>query len=320
MREFTELLAAANNELWAMRQQSLRPMLLAASNQDQAARPSKLPKIIGRVAIVPITGMIVQRGSIWDELMGATSTMRFEAAFSRAYNEPQVGGIVIDVDSPGGTTYGVQLAAERVFSTRGMGKPVVAVANSMACSAAYWIASAAEHLVAVPGAAHLGNIGVYRMHEDVSEMLAQKGVKVTIISKPEYKTEGNPYEPMSKEAMEYQQSQVDHSYEVFNAAVAKHRGVTPAVARESFGKGRDMHAEAAKECGLIDRIASMETVLGELLRGAKAEGVSAESHAIEERIQAAWNSGQVEELCFTPQYTGETAKLRKKLLEQRMAW
>lgn len=320
MREYTDLLAAANSETWAIRPQSLRAMLMSAKNGEHAARPTKLPKVQGKIAVIPIHGLISQRGSIWDELFGGTSTMRFEAAFSRAYNEPQIGAIVLDIDSPGGTTDGLQMAADRVYETRGKGKPVISVVNSMCCSAAYWIASGAEHFYSVPGATHIGCIGCYREHEDISKMAELMGVKRTFIYQPAFKVEGNEFEPLSAEAKEFHQTQVDHAFDVFNATVARHRGVSPTHARESFGKGRSVYAEMAKEMGLIDKIASMEAIFKELTRGAPSDSNQSESKSLTEQLCQAWESGQPEELVFKPKTTGETTKRRKAMLEKRMAW
>lgn len=319
MRHHTELIAAANSELWAMRPQSLQSFLMSAKSGQQAVRPTKLPKVQGKIAVIPLCGLIVQRPTFWEDYGYYTSTMRFEAAFSRAYNEEQVGAIVIDVDSPGGTTAGVQMAADRVFATRGNGKPVVAVSNSMMCSAAYWIGSAAEHVISVPGACDIGSIGVYRMHEDLSEMLDEAGVNITFIHQPEYKVEGNPYEPLSEEGKTFQQEQVDHSFGIFNKTVARHRGVSPAVALESFGKGRCVNCDQAKEMGMIDRIATLETIFTELSRGMPSPDITkAERIAITERICAAWESGQPEELLFPQKATSETVKRRVELLSKRM--
>lgn len=317
MRTYSELMTAATGEIWAIRQFCLEAALLEARN-GEVSRRVRLPRVDGQVAVIPIHGMITQRGSVWDEIFGGTSTMKFEAAFSRAYNSDRIGAIVLDVDSPGGTTAGVQTAADRIFSTRGGSKPVVAVANSMADSAAYWMASAAECFVAVPGAWSIGSIGVYRMHEDVSGMLASQGVKVEFISKPEYKVEGNPYEPLSEEGRAFQQQQVDYTYDVFNKTVAKHRGVTPAHARENFGKGRDFNAEQAAQMGLIDRVASMEQVFRELGVGSSKTTVGqAAAKEVEVELCEAWESGSPEPLIIRPK-TFETVARRKRLLEKRM--
>lgn len=318
MRNFSEIMSAANGETWAIKPSYLLTSLQEARN-GEVSRRVRLPKVEGQVAVIPIHGMITQRGSVWDDIFGGTSTQKFESAFTRAYNNDRIGAVVLDVDSPGGTTPGVQLAADRVFSTRGGSKPVVAVVNSMADSAAYWMASAAESFVSVPGGWSIGSIGVYRMHEDVSGALAQQGVKVSFISKPEYKVEGNPYEPLSEEGRAFQQEAVNATYEKFNGSVAKHRAVTPAHARDNFGKGRDFNAEQAAQMGLIDRVASMEQIMRELGVGnGKATVSQAAAKELTEELCSAWESGVVDELVFRPK-TQRAVERRKTLLDKRIS-
>jgi signal peptide peptidase SppA len=293
-----DIRAAASKEIWAINRQYLSAMLSDARN-GQAKRQISLPRVEGTVAIIPIHGMITQRGSVWDDLFGGTSTMKFEAAFSRAYNNERIGAIVLDVDSPGGTTPGVQLAADRIYSTRGGSKPVVGVVNSMCDSAAYWLGSSAEFFIAVPGAWSIGNIGVYRMHEDVSEAMAKQGVKIQFISTPEFKTEGNPYEPLSAEARAHQQRQVDATYSQFNKTVARNRRVTPEFASEHFGMGRDFNAEQAAQMGLVDSVTSMEQAFQMLGVGSGKTNVAlAASRELTEELCDAWESGSAEALNF----------------------
>lgn len=316
---YEHLVALANGETWAIRLQSFDTFMFEARN-GEVSRRVRLPRVEGNVAVIPIHGMITQRGSAWDEVFGGTSTMGFGAAFSRAYNSDRIGVVALDVDSPGGTIHGVQIEADRIFSTRGGMKPVVAVCNSMACSAAYWLGSSAESFVAVPGASSIGNIGVYRMHEDVSGMMEQRGVRVEFISKPEYKVEGNPFQPLSEEGRAFQQQQVDFVYDVFNKTVARNRGVTPAHARDNFGKGRDFHADQAAQMGLIDRVASFEQLFRELGVGTgKATLTQAESQTLTDELCHAWQVGTPEPLKVTLKVR-ETVDKRRKLLERRMAW
>ena len=80
---------------------------------------------------------------------GSSSTQQFAATLSDALNNPAVEQILIDIDSPDGSVYGVEELATQILSARGQ-KPVVAVANSLAASAAYWIGSAASEFIARP--------------------------------------------------------------------------------------------------------------------------------------------------------------------------
>jgi len=220
-----EILAAALGSTWAIEERYLE-LMLSAARDGQISRRIKLPKVSGNVAVLPMHGVINQRSSIWDEIFGGTSTQALGAAFVRAVNDDRVGAVVFDVDSPGGTTAGVQELGDLIHEGA-QRKPVVAVANSQMASAAYWLGSQVGakqlRLVASPGA-DVGSIGVFRMHQDVSQMLAQDGVKVSFISAGKYKTEANPFEPLSAEAAKFHQSQVDATYEQFISDVSRQIG------------------------------------------------------------------------------------------------
>lgn len=217
------------------------------------------------IAVIPVYGVVEQRGSIWSMLFGGASTESIGRAVDSAMSDPNVKGIVLDVDSPGGTVPGVQELADKIYEAS-HDKPIVAVANSLAASAAYWIASAAGRVVAAPGS-DVGSIGVYSVHMDWSEALAQDGIKVTITKAGKYKAEGNPYEPMGEEAKDYEQQQVNAIYGDFLAAVARGRGVSVATVRSDFGQGRTMLAGDAKAAGLVDEIDTLAGVVSRLSRG-----------------------------------------------------
>jgi signal peptide peptidase SppA len=174
---------------------------------------------------------------------------------------------VFDVDSPGGTVTGVPELAAEIFAARGK-KPIVAVANGMAASAAIWLATAADQVVCIPSG-EVGSIGVYCAHQDVSAAMEKAGVSITFIKAGKFKTEGNPYEPANAEYFAYQQKGVDDTYQDFLAAVAKGRGVSVEKVEADFGQGRMLSAKDALAAGLIDRIATLDEVVSELL-GAEA--------------------------------------------------
>jgi signal peptide peptidase SppA len=198
-----------------------------------------------------------------------------------------VTAIVLDVDSPGGTVNGVSEAADAVFQARQQ-KPVVALANGYMASAAYWIASQATELSALPSLLEpsIGSIGVYTVHQDLSAALEKAGVKPTIISAGKYKTEGNPFEPLSDERRAILQASIDKAYAQFVAAVARGRGVDESIVRDGYGEGRALASADARRAGLVDRLATMDDTLARLsspqIRGKMMSGVRA---SIEEEAQ-----------------------------------
>jgi hypothetical protein len=134
----------------------------------------------------------------------------FRDAFREALNSPEIQAIVLDVDSPGGYVDLVPETAQEIYDARGE-KPIVAVANTTACSAAYWIASQADEVVVTPSGS-VGSIGVYMLHEDWSKFNEDFGIDPTYIFAGRYKVDGNPDEPLSDTAREEWQQEVDDLY------------------------------------------------------------------------------------------------------------
>lgn len=219
----------------------------------------------GAVAVLPLYGVISQRADMMTETSGGTSVEAFSKQFRAYVNDSQVGAIVIDVDSPGGTVSGVDELSTEIYGARGS-KPIVAVANSLAASAAYWIATAADELVVTP-TGEVGSIGVLAAHEDDSAFYEAQGIKTTLISAGKYKAEASPFEPLSDEAREYLQSRVNEYYDMFVGAVARNRGVSVSAVRNGFGEGRMVGAKAAKAQGMVDRIATLDETIDRLHRG-----------------------------------------------------
>ena len=216
------------------------------------------PGQAGVIAVISVLGIIAQRASEVDDISGpgATSIEKLTNRFRSARDDASVRATVFDFDSPGGGVYGVQELADEIRAARGT-KPMVSVANSLAASAAYWLASAADEVSVVPSG-EVGSIGVYGAHEDLSGMLEKEGVKVTLISAGKFKVEGNPFEPLSEDARAYWQARVDEYYDAFAGGVAKSRGMPRSKVEKDFGQGRVVGAKAALEAGMVDRIETLD--------------------------------------------------------------
>lgn len=218
------------------------------------------------VAIIPIYGPISQRQSMMADTSGGTSTEQILSDYRSALADAGVDGIVFDIDSPGGTVDGIQELADEIRAGRGT-KPVVAVANVMAASAAYWIASSADEIVVTPSG-YVGSIGVFAAHTDLSKAAEMDGVKTTLVSAGKYKTEGNPWEPLGEEAKAAIQDQVDQVYATFTASVARSRGVPVDTVRKGYGEGRVLLAKQALSAGMVDRIDTLENTIRRVARTA----------------------------------------------------
>ncbi len=258
-----------------------------------AQRPAD--RIAGNVAVLPLFGTIFPRANMMTDVCGATSAERFGAQFDELVKNSGVSAIVLDVDSPGGQVPGIDELSRKIFEARGT-KPIVAVANHTMMSAAYWIGTSADEVVVTPSA-YVGSIGVFSIHEDMSAALEKEGIKVSLISEGKYKTEGNPYEPLSEEARAAIQERIAEIHDTFIKAVARNRGVKPADVREGFGQGRYFGARRAVQLGMADRIATLEETLTRLQRQAPARrGASANSDLDfrRRRMRLNENTGSVE--------------------------
>lgn len=250
------------------------------------------PSQAGVTAIIPLRGTITHRAGSMSESSGGASAERFAKMTQAAAADPNIAAIVIDTDSPGGTVNGVPEAADAVFQARQQ-KPVIAMANGMMASAAYWISAQAHEIVAAPGVvdASIGSIGVYTVHADLSAALEKEGIKPTIISAGKYKVAGNPWAPLDAEEQAVMQARVDTTYESFLSAVARGRGVEVSAVRNGYGEGRALSAVDAKRARMVDRIATMDATLarlaspqirGRIMAGARAEVLDGMAFAVDE--------------------------------------
>lgn len=270
------ILAAASATPWAIEEEKLDAIAAFLGRRAEGhltedeilARlggPAPQPRqaSTGRgVAVLPLFGVISHRMGSMASISGGTSTEAFAASFRAAMENPEVGTIVLDVDSPGGTVSGVPELAREIAAARGQ-KRVIAVANGLMASAAYWLASGAEEIVATLSS-RVGDIGVFWMHMDRSGASERAGVKTTVIRAGRFKAERNPYEPLTEETRAALQAEVDEYYELFVADVARNRGDTPASVRSGYGEGRSLIAAKALKANLVDRVATLDEILAEL--------------------------------------------------------
>ena len=241
------------------RTQAAAPYVRDAANFDTANGSAERPAAGQSIAVIPVAGVLTPHGSFH-----GPSTRAIDRAVRQAMAQPGVQAIVLDIDSPGGAVAGVPELAGTIRAARAQ-KPIIAVANHLAASGAYWLASQASELVTTPSAL-LGSIGVVALHEDMSGWLEQLGLRISLIGAGSYKTEGNPFEPLTDDARAHLQTLVDDAYGQFVRDVAEGRGRKAADVRAGFGEGRIVPATTAVALGMADRIASVDDVIEGLLR------------------------------------------------------
>lgn len=247
------------------------PEVLASVQADAQAMETRRADATSRagggaVAVLPFYGVCVQRTSSVQDASGSglMSMQRFTGALRAALADDSVGAVVIDIDSPGGSVFGVQELANEIYQARGQ-KRVVGVANSLAASAAYWVGSSCSELYVTPSG-EVGSIGVFAAHSDYSKALEAQGVNTTLVSAGKYKVEGNPYGPLSDEARAHMQSRIDTHYGAFTRGVARGRNTDVATVRSGMGEGRVFGSADAKAAGMVDGVMTLDDVIRQTAR------------------------------------------------------
>ncbi|TBE54458.1 S49 family peptidase [Rhizobium ruizarguesonis] len=250
--------------------------------KNSAAVREQVRTTKGTVAVFNLFGPIMPRAEALEDVsQQAALLVPFQKAFTESAADQTLAGMVINIDSPGGWMDLVPETAAMIRKARRPDRPIVAVANTLAASAAYWIASAADELIVTPSG-EVGSIGVYVVHQDISERLAAEGIRMQFFAEGPRKTEINPFEPMSQEAGKALQARVRYGYDLFVADVAKGRKVSEAVVRadpeksdKHFGGGRVYGAKEAVRLGMADRVATLDETITRLIGGGARQSARA---------------------------------------------
>lgn len=231
---------------------------------DKAGKPYRMA---GNVAIIPISGTLLHRVS-WSG-WGITGYDYVRSMFDLALADPDVAGIVFDVNSGGGEVAGAFDLADHIYSNRDT-KPSMSIVDEHAYSAAYLLGSAAGQM-SVPQTGGAGSIGVVTMHADMSKMLDKFGIDITFIHAGKHKVDGNPYEPLSADVRKRIQARIDDSYNLFVDAVSRQRGLSAGDVKAT--EAQTFSAQEALDLGLVDAVASpieaMTAFVAELNGGTK---------------------------------------------------
>lgn len=250
----------------AMEKFSPEALSAARAKAAQTKMPQAGYSVQDGVAHIAISGVLLKEVPCIFELMGvqATSYVDTCAALAAAIADDGVDSICLDVDSPGGSVSGVQALGDAVFAARGK-KPIVAHVSDLCASAAYWVASQADKVLASDSAL-VGSIGVYAVMEDSSAASAADGIKVHVLRSHELKGAGVDGSPITNAQINDGQRVVDQIADMFVGTVARGRGLSGATVKES-ATGQVWLASQAKDRGLVDQIASPAQAHADAVRG-----------------------------------------------------
>jgi signal peptide peptidase SppA len=215
-------------------------------------------------AVLFVGGLLEYRQSVLSAILGSgTSTAELRGTIRGLGVDKSVERIVLVVDSPGGSVEGIQELAATIRDVRRT-KPVTALVDVTAASAAFWVAASATEVIVSPSGS-VGSVGVYGAHEDISKAAERAGVKVTLVAAGKFKTEASPFEELGDEAKQEMQRQVDRHYRAFVDDLAMGRMINPAKVERDFGQGRMVPAADAVRLGMADRVATVEQAMQSIL-------------------------------------------------------
>lgn len=240
-----------------------RPVLLDPRALDSVRAAAFTPKAEtrsapyvrdGNVAVVSIEGPLAQRAwSCW--VFEGDGYDAIQARVFAALEDRTVSAVVLRIDSPGGEVAGCTEAVRAIQAAKKTaGKPIVAYADEMACSAAYELACACDEIV-VPDSGYAGSIGVIATLLDESKALELEGVAVNLVTSGARKADGHSAQPLSAEARAAIQAEVDHLAGIFFNVVAESRNIAVADVR-ALEAGVFLGADAVAK-GLADHVGNL---------------------------------------------------------------
>ncbi len=254
-------------EPWAITETALHTILEIAARENES--PQAVAAKLGRnlqntysvterdgVAIIPVAGPLFRYANLFTMISGASSYELIARDFNVALENPQIKGIILDIDSPGGEVNGVSELSNMVYAARGK-KPVVAYASGDAASGAYWIASAADEIV-VSETSALGSIGVVGMYQGKSGKSAE-AVEIVSSQSPHKRLD-----PTSDDGRNRLQTRIDSMADVFIGTIARNRDVSAEDVQAHYGGGDVLIGAKAVSAGLADRVGSLEGLIAEL--------------------------------------------------------
>lgn len=229
--------------------------VLSSEVESESTEPSQ---IIDGIGVLDISGALVSRPmGFCSPLSYAEITHQFDSLLA---NEA-VNTIVLRIDSAGGEVSGLFDLSDHIYNARGQ-KPIIAVVDDMAYSAAYGIASAADKIV-LSRTGGVGSVGVVSYHVDQSEANKKRGVKVEYIYAGERKIDGNPNQALSDVAKETAQLEINRLYQLFVTTIARNRNLSLDTVRDT--EASTYHGELALSVGFADEINTFSEVIINLL-------------------------------------------------------
>lgn len=228
-------------------------------------RAGALPfDVVNGVAVIPIEGTLVHKGSYVGAESGRTSYEGIQSQVTRAARSPDIKGVVFEVDSFGGQVSGAFETAAAIAKLSKI-KPTAAILTDHAESAGLLLAAPARK-VFIPQHGTAGSIGAVAIHQDNSGRLAQMGVKVTVIAAGARKAIGNPFEPLAAEDADQWRAGLEKVRSNFARTIAGYRSGRLDEAAAMATEGESYMGSEAVDRGLADAVGDPSEVFDAFIK------------------------------------------------------
>lgn len=231
-------------------------------DEEDEAAPRLLTKQ-GNVGVVSIRGPLVPSAPWYARYTGITGYDEIRSALIAAANDPDIGAVLLDINSGGGAVAGVTDVADLVGMIDAKVKPVHTYSDGMIASAALWVGASARDLQ-IGKVTEAGSIGVLTVLKSMSRYYKEMGIDAEVLRSAEFKAMGHPLDPITDKAKAEIMDQLMQIDAMFNEHMADARGTTVELATEKFGKGRVFIGQRAVEVGLADAVSTFDAVISSL--------------------------------------------------------
>ena len=216
--------------------------------------------IVDGVAVLPIEGMVIPKSDMFSLIFGGFAALDILTRdFLELKGRDDVHTIILDINSPGGSAFGVQQFANLIYDARDT-KAIIAVTSGLMASAAMWIGAAAHKIYITGDVTVVGSIGTVTSHVDISVLEKMSGVKTTEVAAGEFKRLPSMFEPLTTKGKLVLQDQVNHANRAFINDISKFKNVLASIVIAKMAEGRTFIGTQGIHVGLIDGLMTMDQI------------------------------------------------------------
>lgn len=231
---------------------------------------SRSYQLIDGVAVLPVSGTLTHKYGHVNPYSGMTGYDGIQRRLGEAMADPEVRGIMLDFDTPGGTVAGAFDTAD-LIRRYGQHKPIWSLGHDMHASAGQLLSAAAgRRLITQTGVA--GSIGVLVAHTNMEALMEERGMEITLIHSGAHKVDGNPYQALPDDVRSRLQAEVDDTRRRFAGKVAEFTGLSLDAVMAT--EAQTYEGQAAVEVGLADEVVNGADAVGLMIEHLNRQGNS----------------------------------------------